>query len=432
MLSSKKNLKDNNSVVFFIFFLTILLGYYFNEDSLGGAKNDFLYHFKLSDNFKLNFLESWNKFGTDEHGWKTRNSPIFWIFLSVINKFLEIDLIRLLNTGISLLISIFFYKCLIIKFKSINHMHLCLVACSIFLSPTIRSLSIWPYSLAWALLFFLISIYYYLLFEQSNDPYKKLELSIKNILFLVLSSYIYPSFSVFYIYFFLCFFNYFGKSKKILYIIIFSLILSVPAIYFVISRDFFQSIRAAEGLSVSIFTVLNPSNKITIISSLFLFFIIPFLNFKKTYLDILNNLKISSFLFIISFCFLNFYFFDYPYIKGVGFGGGFFHKISNHVFENNTILFISSFFSIIIIFCSFSKVKINYLLFATLIAFNLQLTIYNKYLDPLIIIIVFLLFKIDMKNLFFEKKYNFLQLYFFTSIYLFMGMFKDFFLNLKI
>ena len=148
-------------LIFFISYLTILIGYLLNEDSLGGAKVDFLYHLNIADNFRYNFLETWEGFGYGETGLQTRNSPVFWIIVSFINKFLSIDLIRGLNSVVSILIALFFYKCVCLKFKHINKIKSTILVCSIiFLSPTIRSLSIWPYSLIWGILFFIISIYH--------------------------------------------------------------------------------------------------------------------------------------------------------------------------------------------------------------------------------------------------------------------------------
>ena len=106
-------------LIFFISYLTILIGYLLNEDSLGGAKVDFLYHLNIADNFRYNFLETWEGFGYGETGLQTRNSPVFWIIVSFINKFLSIDLIRGLNSVVSILITLFFYKCVCLKFKHI-------------------------------------------------------------------------------------------------------------------------------------------------------------------------------------------------------------------------------------------------------------------------------------------------------------------------
>ena len=85
-------------IIFLIFYLTVLLGFYFNEDNLGGAAHDSIYHFKIVEKFNENFYETFSNFGTHELGLGTRNSPVFWVFMSMLNKFISLDLIRLLNS----------------------------------------------------------------------------------------------------------------------------------------------------------------------------------------------------------------------------------------------------------------------------------------------------------------------------------------------
>ena len=55
-------------------------------------------------------------------------------------------------------------KSLEIKFYYIKKEMLYLISIAFFLSPTLRSLSIWPYPLVYAILFFVISIYFFLKF----------------------------------------------------------------------------------------------------------------------------------------------------------------------------------------------------------------------------------------------------------------------------
>ena len=63
------------------FYINLLIGFYFNEDNLGKASFDALYHFDMSKKFNENFFETFVLFGSDNPGYATRNSPIFWIFL---------------------------------------------------------------------------------------------------------------------------------------------------------------------------------------------------------------------------------------------------------------------------------------------------------------------------------------------------------------
>ena len=119
-----------------------------------------------------NFSHTFKYFGSTEKDLNTRNLPTFFIIISYLTKYLDLELIRLLNMSAAIAISYVFYKCLIIKFINTNKNDLFLISLFVFLSPSIRSLSIWPYTLIWGLLVFLISVYYYLKFIKSSKKNK--------------------------------------------------------------------------------------------------------------------------------------------------------------------------------------------------------------------------------------------------------------------
>ena len=83
----------------------------------------------------------------------------FLIILSQVSKFISYDVLRIINSFVSILICLYFFKCLKIRYKDTESFILALIACLIFLSPTVRSLSIWPYSLIWGLLFLVILLF---------------------------------------------------------------------------------------------------------------------------------------------------------------------------------------------------------------------------------------------------------------------------------
>ena len=131
---------------------------------------------------------------------------------------------------------------------------------------------------------------------------------------------------------------------------------------------------------------------------------------------------------LLIFSFINIFYFNYPYFVSGGFGGGFFHKLSNIMFGNNIVLYFIFISSLVIIFTIFSKNLDNYILLVALILSNPQFTIYNKYFDPLIFILLFTLFNFDLKNHFFKKKNKFFQLYALMIIFLMMSLFKSYIL----
>ena len=425
MNTSFQKLDNYKELIFLFLYSTILFGYFFNEDTLGGAKPDFLHHYKISEDFKDNFFQTLEIFGSKDM--ITRNSPVFWIIFGFLNKIISLEGLRFLNCISSLLVGVFFYKCLLIKFANQKKIYLIFLSSVIFLSPTIRSLSIWPYSLIWGLLFLIISIYYFLQLQKNTNPKNQFLIYIKILSFLILSSYIYPAFGIFYLYFLYKIFLKFKFSKYLFFLLLYSLVLSIPAIYYFFVNDMITSFTSAAGLGVSISQKLNISNKIMIISTMFLFFTLPIINLKKTFFDI-KKINYKIILFILFFSAINIYLFDFPYVVGGSWGGGFFHKFSNIIFNNNLFFYIVFILSLLIIFSVLSKNKSNYLLLILLVLFNPQFTIYNKYYDPLIYILFLTLFKLDMNKHYFKKDNNNIQLFFLFIGYLGLAFYKNYFL----
>ena len=371
--------------------ISIILAYFFSEDTLGGAKHDYLFHEKFIILFAEDFKNTFSNYGQDDLF--ARNSPIFYIFLSLIYKAgLDLDTIRYVNIiSIPLLIYIF-YSCLKIRFKKITNTSLVLMSFVIFLSPTVRSLTVWPYPILYGFILFLYSVKFYLRFNQVKK--NKINEALKSTLFLALASYITPNFSVFVIFFLYKFFLEFKNSKDFFNILVLNFLLAAPAITYYFVNDFYL-IKYSVG-SVDLSVKLNPFNKIIIISSLISFYFIPFLNKKliiKT-MDVLKNLKKEYLLVILLLICL--FFFNFP---SGNFGGGIFYHFSQYIFGNNFLLFIIFFLSIFLFKASKLTEPDNILLFFCLILYNLQVSIYHKYFDPLILFIfLFLVSKNEIKN----------------------------------
>ena len=134
------------------------------------------------------------------------------------------------------------------------------------------------------LLFFVISIFYFLKFEKNKIKYCLL-----NILFLSIASYIRPSYCLFAIFYFLEFVLILHEKEKfvknIILLTIFNLILALPAFYYVFIMDVF--FIKYGGLSANYF------NKISIISSIIFFHLIPIMFYK--YKDLSFDLSKEKF-----------------------------------------------------------------------------------------------------------------------------------------
>ena len=348
--------------------------------------------------------------------YSTRHSPVLIIFLSFFEKINLNDIfIRLINLHICLLLPGLFWLILKEKFKKINSNKLLLVAGLVFLSPTFRSLSVWPDSRIYGLFIFLVSIYYFLKFENN----KKINNAIKCTFWCAISAYFSPNFALFAFFYFYNFFKYFLFKKEIFILIISNIILSLPAfIYIFLLENFFFFKSAIPGGNEDLKTIFNLSNKILISSSIIFFYLIPFLitqvlkiNIKKT------NIIITSI--IVTIVCANYFNYKVEYT-----GGGIFFHLSNALFGNNYLFYLLSLISLIYLLNIFLSNTVSLIIFVLLILNNPQLTMYHKYYDPLIFILILTIFKlnIDIKKIIKHK--NLIIFYIFNLSFLIINIIK--------
>tara|TARA_B100000242_G_C43002548_1_gene465800 strand:+ start:42 stop:1298 length:1257 start_codon:yes stop_codon:yes gene_type:complete len=408
-------------ILLFLLYISLLIGFYFDENLNYGSYLDWIKAYNpVLEDFSKDFKNTLLKY--DSYG--QRHSPVYIVFLSILLKFgLSFDFVRLIHLHICLGLILIFYSCLKLKFKDTNRTTLRLLALSIFLSPTFRSLAIWPDSRIPGLIFFILSIYFFLKFLLLAKNQKKFAWC--TLISIITSSYISPNFSLFYIYFIYYFFQNL-KFKEFLFLVLFSFAASAPMIYYVFFLDinFITAGKtpaldeAAKSLS------FNISNKILIISSIILFHLIPVLYFLLDYKKIILFLKSNIIFILISFSILA-YFFNY---QSSFTGGGVFFQLSQILFNNNLIFFIISFFSLSLIIYLSTLHKDNFIFILLLIMSNIQNTIYHKYYEPLILIMIFLIFNNLNYKKFFSKKINLTYLYGFSFFYIFLRIFKNIYL----
>ena len=215
--------KKINIIIILIYF-SLLFGFFYGEDSIGGAFNDYASHAHIAEKFKSNFFYTLLNYNDLGH----RHSPIFYILKSIFLNFGELGQ-KILFLHLFLLIPIFFYKSLKIVFNQAPKINLKLLSTIILLFPTFRSYSIWSDPHLLGTLFFIISVYYYLKFKKNKNPFQN---SLINTFFLSLSAYCSPNFGMFAIFFFINYCLKFKISKEILIISIFNILLSIPFFYY--------------------------------------------------------------------------------------------------------------------------------------------------------------------------------------------------------
>ena len=244
-------------------YISLIIGFFFNENSSGGALPDYIHHFKVVLSFNENFLSS--LYNYDQYN--TDHSPLFISTLLIFYKILGSEiLLRFFYLHLALLIPFIFFLCLKEIYKEISENLLFLFSCVVFLSPYIRSLSIWPGSEIISLIFLLLGILFFLKFKQQTNL--SLNYSILNILMVAIAAYYKPIYSIFSIFFIIEFYRYFKLSFSFITIILLNIILSIPAFYYIFYVNNFLFKFLSENKELY---SLNLSNTILIVSSILFF-----------------------------------------------------------------------------------------------------------------------------------------------------------------
>ena len=407
----------NNLLIFFSIFLylSLIFGFVFGEDFNGGAKSDF---FTIIKNAKL-FILDYKYYLLNYDELLDRNSPIIVVIIAkLIEIGLEIPTIQLIFLHINLFLCVYFYKSLKIIFYDTDKLGLKYLSLIVFLSPTFRAISIWPHSRIIGLLFFTISLYYFLKFKFKK---KNFSYVLTNSFFLAIGSYFSPNFSIFALYFFIEYLIYYKLKKELFYYIIFSIFLAFPAFYYLFILDVFfiftGGTPGSEEYLKNYSVISYLSNKILIISSIIFFYLIPIIFTKK---EVWTKIKFDRYLLLIFLFFiLNIVFFDY---KIEFTGGGIFFKFSNILFSNNIFFYLMAFVSFYFIYLKYINFN-NFLIIFILLISNPQLSIYHKYYDPLLLILFFTIFKINLSKSYFNFT-NLSILYLFYFALMIVSFFK--------
>ena len=414
----KKIFYNETILVLLLLYFLFFFGFYFNEDANGGSINDWKYNKFLINSFLNDFQYTFLNY--DQY--TTRHSPVFLILLTFLHKLnLTETTVRFLNLNFSLISVLFFYKCLILKYKEIDKNYLYLISFIFLISPTFRSLSIWPGTRIFGFHFFIISTFFYLKFIYEE---KKIIYCYLNIIFLAIASYCSVNFCLFAIYFFYKFFSYYKFSLNIFYLIILNVFLAFPAYYYLFILDVFYIFTAGPGDITNSFSSVNKiyfnvADKILIIPTIIAFYFLPILLGKKKLF--INKINIIEIIIVLFFVLILIQFFGY---KTEFTGGGIILHISSIIFKNNYLFYLFSFLSLLLIY-DLSKNNFNNLFLILILFFtNPQISIYHKYYDPLIIFFVFLLFEFKIKKSFFRYQ-NIIYIYMYYVAFLFISIFKN-------
>jgi len=410
-----RNFYKQEVILLLIGYLSLIISFIFGENSTGGALIDYSNQKNISQSFSNNFIETLLNYDN----FSSRHSPSLIIILSFFEKInLPDSVIRIIHLHYCILLPFFFYKCLKLKYKDVDYKLYFFLVLLIFLSPTFRTLAIWPDSRISGLIFFTVGIFFY--YKFLND--KKFYYVFLNIFFISISAYFSPNFSVFSLFFFLKFiliYNY--EIKKIFLISCINLIFAFPAIYYIFFLDInFLAKSAAIGFDTNETLIFyNIFNDILITFSMLFFYLIPFIFSKIIILPkyfTIKNLLITLIIFFISI--INF---DYNIFYS---GGGIFLKLSNFIFQNNYLFYLICLASLLLVLPLIYSKKLNILLLFLILLNNPQYTMYHKYFDPFLLIIFFTIFSLKINFEKFKSSKNSLFVFFYFLTFLIISNFK--------
>ena len=405
---------NQNKFLIFIFVLlpiiSLFAGFILNEDlSTGGSKWDFELTWPVvKDYSNLNFFDA-RQLG----GKEPRHFPFHYLILaSIYNIFNDRYLVRLIYLFFSLLMPIFLYLNLI-KIYDSKKINILVLSFSFLFFPYFRSSAIWPNAHLTALIFFLISNYYFLNVLNNN----KLKDKLLNLLFLAIATYTMQTYIVLFSFYL---FNYFRREKIKIFLGLFTFccILGIPPLSFLLFNERMVNLPITQDYFYTI------TNNFSIILFFLLFLMTNKLNFIICSNE-LKNLKITEIALILLFFLTIIYNLNYDPLNSNLKGGGFFYKISHFILKNNFIFIISFLMSAVLIYLI---VKQNNNLIFIIIIINimgLNYQIYQKYFEPLLLVMIFILFKnIFVNNIFLKLK----NVLFFYSLVIFYFLFA--FINL--
>lgn len=390
--------KNNGIIIFVVAFFTLLVGFFLNEDvSGGGTSTDFYVTLSYVTDLKYSLFLSSEV---------TIHLPLHYILLSKIDYLVnDQTILRFIFLLISILVPFLFYLCLKIKFKSLSSNDALIISSLIFLFPSFRYSAIWANAHITALIFFLLSSYFFLKIKIFSN----LNINIcLNLFFLSLATYSRQYYALFFLYYLYFYYKNF-KLLNFMYVVFYIFLLSIPGWILIYNNP--QFLLGSSGSPMFSFKLYN---SFLIISSIVLTYFIPLIFIillkNKNFLFKNSSFLIISALISISIVLISSIFFDYNFKVG----GGIFAKASRYLFSNNLLFYLSSIFGFIIIFYIAREHRDN-LIILSIILFGFSGSyVLQKYFEPMFFMILYLYIKTNFYKYLLNMKFIFISyLYYF-------------------
>ena len=368
-------LLNQKPVVYILFYITLIISFIFGENSSGGAFMDSsrmeTYLDEIGANFKngiMLFIDT-----------KMVHSPIFYIIKSILENFLNKLSSDLIFLTLGFFIPVIFYSILKKQFRGLDKNLLFAISLVLYFSPYLRSSAVWATNDNIAVLFFVLSLSKFLTFTKKKD--NNLKDIFLSLFYLIIAAYIRQYYIIIAAAYAVLLFRKI-EIKNFLFLILFNSILIIPMIFYTYKYLLSSSDYVIKGFAKPdlIFSPL-------VFFTMYLFYIFPFFFQSENYDKLKEFFKDKViFFFIVTIIFiLLFFYYELPQNK---YGGGMIYKISQLINSNLFFIFLSYMGAILIsLTINFNfKNLLVLLIFCFMFPFA---TVYQKYFDPLMIIIFF-------------------------------------------
>jgi|694.fasta_scaffold118908_3 hypothetical protein len=394
--------KEIGVIIFFFSFITLLIGFFFNEDGTG---------FALSGDFRDTLpyvLELKKNIFIDPTPW-TLHFPLHYILFAKVDLiFNNIYFTRFIFCFFSFLVPVLFYYCLKFRFKNCNKNILLILSSIIFFTPGFRYSAIWANDHIFGFIFFLLSIFFFYKWSDDSVIIKKRNFfyTFLNIFFLAICCY---SRQYYVVFFFIFLYIYFRDLdlKQFILILLFSFFLSMPGLFILYKFP---------GLFTQLSFTNNLYNNIYGNFSAMLVYVFPifFLNILKKNNE---NINLKKIIFLLSLSVFLFFVFmkKLDYDRTLSLGS--FFVISKYIFGNYLLFHFTVILGFLLTMILIQN-RIDFVVvFIIIFTFSGSVVI-QKYFEPLFYFVFFLLMKSNFKNIFLKNQnITFLLLFFYIFYY---------------
>ena len=407
-------MRSNNNFLIKIVFIVLTIisffaGFFFRENSAGGGEADFYSHtWPVIQSFKKDFLYTIEHYGTFNEG----SYPLFHIINAYINPFSNNEInFQFSITIISFFIFIIFAFTLKKNFSNISFVDIFFTSSVLLILPFFRTSAFWGLTENFGWLFLILSIYFFLKFKDKVDkvPTNKDLLNVVFFCFISACGIYSRQTLVFFPIFYLLYLIFNNVNKKVFLTSIISYaIFSIPGFFLLFTWGGLYDVNEVLPYMHDAFSYKHVLKNIPFITSFVAFYLLPIL-----FIELINegsrnffNKYLKSF-FVIFILYLILAQFDLlKYLGEYSLSGGVVLKINHLIQPQNyyLLLMFSALGLSILLRIIKEDVKNNLIiLLPSLIIYCFAALLYQEYVEPLIIIIFFLIVKTELHKIFFKK-----------------------------